>query len=128
MWPLNELRQWAENALATVRQLRQTFLEPGDLVWRAKAAEAFEQNSLAGPKLFAELRSRPASKHLKQIDEPSDPPLGHLPTCRCFGTHETGANPSETKRVETNWMKIVISFGPPTLESGCSGHSVADNC
>lgn len=68
LWPLNDLRQWAENALATVRELRKTFVEPGDLVWRAKAAEVFEQNSLAGPKLFAELRSRPASKHLKQVD------------------------------------------------------------
>ena len=64
LWPLEEFRSWAENALATVREVRRTFPEPGDLVWRTAAAEAFEQNGLDASGLFATLRSRLAAKHL----------------------------------------------------------------
>ena len=64
LWPLEEFRSWAENALATVREVRKTFPEPGDLAWRAAAAEVFEQNGLDASGLFATLRSRPAAKHL----------------------------------------------------------------
>ena len=64
LWPLEEFRAWAENALATVREVRRTFVEPGDIVWRVAAAEAFEQNGLDASGLFAMLRSRPAAKHL----------------------------------------------------------------
>lgn len=39
-WRLPDYRDWAKEALMTVRSLRRSFVEPGDLVWRAKAAEA----------------------------------------------------------------------------------------
>ena len=43
LWPLDEFRGWAEAAMSVVREARQTFVEPGNLVWRAATAEAFEQ-------------------------------------------------------------------------------------
>lgn len=39
-WDLKDFRDWAEVALVTIRDLRRSFQEPGDLVWRAQAAEA----------------------------------------------------------------------------------------
>ncbi len=67
IWPLDEFRTWAENALATVRDLRKTFAEPGDLVWRAAAAEAFEENGLDAPGLFATFRARTAAMELTPV-------------------------------------------------------------
>jgi len=67
LWPLGEFRQWAEVALSALRELRKTFLEPGNLLWRSRAAEVFEENGITAPKLFKELQSRPAIKTLKQV-------------------------------------------------------------
>lgn len=67
LWALEDMRAWARNALATIRELRKSFVEPGNLVWRAKAAEAFEQNGLAVGTLFKELEAKPACKNLKEI-------------------------------------------------------------
>ena len=65
LWPLKEFRLWAGEALQTLRELRRTFSEPGDLVWRAQAAESFELNGLDATSLFNKLKSNPASKQLK---------------------------------------------------------------
>ena len=67
LWPLDEFRQWATGAMAILRQLRRTISEPGDLVWRAEAAELFEQNGLDAASLFAKLKANPASKRLKAV-------------------------------------------------------------
>ncbi len=67
LWNLEDMQGWAENALATLRELRKTFVEPGNLIWRARAAEAFEQNGLAAGRLFEELQGKAASKHLKHV-------------------------------------------------------------
>jgi hypothetical protein len=56
LWPVDEFREWAAGALATVRELRTTFVEPGDPVWRAKAAETFEQAGLDAPSLMEKLK------------------------------------------------------------------------
>jgi len=64
-WELSDFRQWAKSALATVRELRQTFAECGDHDWRAKAAETFRKQSLDAASLLAVLQSRPASSVLK---------------------------------------------------------------
>jgi len=64
LWPLEELKKWAQIALATLRELRKTFIEPGDLDWREKAAELFQENSLSARPLFEKLKSTPAAKHL----------------------------------------------------------------
>jgi hypothetical protein len=67
LWPLAEFRSWAETALATVRELRSSFIEPGNLIWRARAAEQFEQNGLDAHGLAAVLKQRPAKNHLRPV-------------------------------------------------------------
>lgn len=60
-WPLSDFRAWATAALGELRQLRRTFNEPGDLVWRAQAAEIFEAHQLDAASLLAKLKSQPAA-------------------------------------------------------------------
>jgi hypothetical protein len=67
LWPVGDMRKWAGRALAAMREVRKTFVEPGDLEWRAKAAEVFEQNGLSARQLLVELESRLASEHLQQV-------------------------------------------------------------
>jgi hypothetical protein len=66
-WDLGEFRQWAEKALVTVRALRRDFREPGDLVWRAQAAEALKEARADAPGLYAWLAARPARDHLAKV-------------------------------------------------------------
>lgn len=67
LWPIDEFRQWATAALAVMRGLRTKFVEPGDLAWRAEAAEAFEQNGLDAKALLVKLKQATASKLLKGV-------------------------------------------------------------
>jgi hypothetical protein len=64
LWPLGDFKEWAQNALATLREVRKTFFEPGDLTWREKAAELFQQNNLSARPLFEKLKTMSAAKHL----------------------------------------------------------------
>ena len=63
-WDLEEFRGWAEAALVAVRELRRSFGEPGDLAWRAQAAEALSEIRADAPSLYAWLAGRPAHDHL----------------------------------------------------------------
>lgn len=63
-WDLEDFRQWAEEALVAIRELRRDFHEPGDLDWRAKAAEALCECRADAPSLHAWLQARPARDHL----------------------------------------------------------------
>lgn len=67
LWPLEEFRTWAKEALAVLRELRRTFVEPGDLVWRAQAADLFEQHGMDAESLFNTLKTRPATKNLQVV-------------------------------------------------------------
>lgn len=67
LWPLDEFRKWSETALTVLRELRKTFAEPGDLAWRAAAAELFEQRGLDAPSIVARLKAHPAGKHLTSV-------------------------------------------------------------
>src|ERR1035438_10373950 len=67
LWPLAEFRKWAENALSVVRRVRTSFMEPGNLIWRAQAAEHFEQAKLDAKGLAGLLRNQPAKKGLKPV-------------------------------------------------------------
>lgn len=67
LWPLAEFRKWAENALSVVRRVRTSFMEPGNLIWRAQAAEHFEQAKLDAKSLAGLLRNQPAKKGLKPV-------------------------------------------------------------
>lgn len=66
-WDLKDFRDWAETALVTVRELRRTFQEPGDLAWRAQAAETLSRARLDAPGLYEWLAARPARNHLSQV-------------------------------------------------------------
>ncbi|HJX19293.1 MAG TPA: DEAD/DEAH box helicase [Acidiferrobacterales bacterium] len=65
LWSLDEFRLWARTAMATVRKLRRTFVEPGDLVWRMEAGTEFKQNRLDAEGLADFLRSQPAKDKLR---------------------------------------------------------------
>ncbi len=59
LWPLDEFQDWATKAIAIIRELRITFIAPGeDLVWRATAATKFRQSGLDASSLNTKLRSR----------------------------------------------------------------------
>jgi hypothetical protein len=66
VWSLGDFQEWAKRALSTVRELRRTFSEPGDLVWRAQAAEVFERERLDAPSLLKMLGGQPALAKLKK--------------------------------------------------------------
>jgi hypothetical protein len=63
-WDLADFRRWAEEALVVVRDLRRDFQEPGDLAWRAQAAQALSECRADAPGLAAWLGARPARDHL----------------------------------------------------------------
>lgn len=67
-WDFEEFRIWATQALGTVRDLRTSFVEPGDIDWRIKAAEAFEAHGLDAPSLYERLTARRAADQLESID------------------------------------------------------------
>lgn len=67
LWPLAEFREWAEMALTTVREVRKTFSEPGDLAWRSEAANLFELNGLNAESLYLKLSGRMANRYLKAV-------------------------------------------------------------
>ena len=66
-WDLEEFRRWADQAIDTVRELRREFIEPGDLTWRAQAAQKLEEIRADAPSLSAWLSSRPAKQLLAEV-------------------------------------------------------------
>jgi hypothetical protein len=66
-WDVAEFREWAEQALVTIRELRREFQAPGDLAWRAQAAQALSQNRMDANSLFTWLADRPAANYLKSV-------------------------------------------------------------
>ncbi|WP_329839703.1 DEAD/DEAH box helicase [Stenotrophomonas geniculata] len=66
-WGLDDFRRWADTALVAVRELRRSFQEPGDLVWRAQAARALTEVCADAPSLYAWLAARPAREHLIKV-------------------------------------------------------------
>jgi Helicase C-terminal domain len=64
-WSLEDFREWAKNALSIIRQLRRTFVESGDLEWRAQAVEAYEHHKLSPYSLANHLRQSPAIQRLQ---------------------------------------------------------------
>lgn len=66
-WDVDDFREWAELALVTIRELRRNFQEPGDLAWRAQAAQVLTENRLDAPGLFAWLANRPAKDYLTPV-------------------------------------------------------------
>lgn len=67
LWPLDEYRQWAKEALLTVREVRRTFSEVGNIVWRVEAAERFEGAGLDASSIFEKLQHRMAAQNLEIV-------------------------------------------------------------
>lgn len=67
LWRLNDFRKWATEALATLRQLRNSFVEPGNLVWRAEAASAFTRQGLDAMGLAKKLGESKARELLRVV-------------------------------------------------------------
>ncbi|MBV4513295.1 MULTISPECIES: DEAD/DEAH box helicase [Pseudomonas] len=63
-WSLKDFLSWSEVALSNIRELRRNFTEPGDLAWRAQAAEALVNVRADAPGLTEWLSNRPAREHL----------------------------------------------------------------
>jgi len=66
LWQLSEFRDWARNALATVRDLRRNLGEECDLAWRAQAQEVFEHAGLDAPSLVNSIGRNKAAEGLKR--------------------------------------------------------------
>ena len=67
IWPLSEFRAWANSSLSTVRELRKTFVEAGNLIWRANAAEVLKSRGIAAPTLFSRLKGKIAANFLRSV-------------------------------------------------------------
>jgi hypothetical protein len=68
LWRFSEFKTWAETALASIRLLRTTFFEPGDLIWRGKAADIFTRDCLDAAGLMKRLKSQSAKKLLITVN------------------------------------------------------------
>ncbi len=61
LWPLDEFRTWANDALAIIRHLRQSCPREADIDWRARAVEVLKEHGLDAHSLHAKLIQRKAS-------------------------------------------------------------------
>jgi hypothetical protein len=66
-WDLADFRAWADKAIDVVGELRRTFVEPGDLAWRAEAATRLEGARADAPGLARWLSERPTRDCLKSV-------------------------------------------------------------
>jgi hypothetical protein len=67
LWNLGDFRKWAKEALVTIRELRTSFTEPGDLAWRDEAATKLKEKGFDAASLMALLRKSKASDLLKSV-------------------------------------------------------------
>jgi len=68
-WGKVEFLDWSEKVLNVIRELRKSFNGPGDLEWRATAAEELSKINADVIGLFEWLSKRPAKEHLISISE-----------------------------------------------------------
>lgn len=65
LWNLKEFLEWSDIALDTVREIRRSFSEPGDLVWKADAALRLQEIHADASGLCVWLSDRRASQLLE---------------------------------------------------------------
>lgn len=65
LWPLDEFRKWAEEAIQTIRELRKQYPNSGDLAWHAWAAEKIEAAHITPVALERLLKRRIAANEIK---------------------------------------------------------------
>jgi len=66
LWKLDDFKVWANDAMGTIRELRKTFVEPGDLDWRAQAAEVIHDKGIDMVSLTAHLQTQLAKELLTE--------------------------------------------------------------
>ena len=64
LWRLKDFKIWANEAMATIRELRKTFVESGDLFWRITAAEILQSKKMDVISLKTHLKTQIAKKLL----------------------------------------------------------------
>jgi hypothetical protein len=64
LWPLEDFRSWAKNALSVIREVRKTFVESGDLDWRVNAFNIFKENKIDSLSLYKMIKSLKAKEKL----------------------------------------------------------------
>lgn len=68
-WGASEFIEWSEKALNVIRELRKTFDGPGNLAWRATAAEELSKINADVLGLYEWLSNRPAQKYLNRVPD-----------------------------------------------------------
>ncbi|MBX9838170.1 MAG: hypothetical protein K2X69_07610 [Silvanigrellaceae bacterium] len=63
-WHFDEYQKWAKNAVAIIRELRNSFTEPGDFNWRKNAYEKLTNEKIDMKGLFEMLKSKKAQSIL----------------------------------------------------------------
>ncbi|WP_109419182.1 DEAD/DEAH box helicase [Proteus terrae] len=66
IWRLSDFKNWVTKSLSVIRELRKSFVEPGDLVWRAKASSLLQNEGLDFLNLFEHLKTQPAKSILSE--------------------------------------------------------------
>lgn len=66
LWSLKDFRSWAKDALAVVREVRKTFVEPGDLDWRINALKAFKANKIDSLSIYRMIKASKAKDILEK--------------------------------------------------------------
>ena len=65
LWPIDDFRKWARNALGTVRNLRQTYPGSGDLEWRSEAIKEYGKQRISPHTLLKYITAKVAADELK---------------------------------------------------------------
>lgn len=60
VWKLSDFKEWAVKALSTIRELRKSYVEPGDLAWRAEVSVVLQSKRLDFNSLTEDLKKYPA--------------------------------------------------------------------
>jgi len=66
VWPIDNFREWVKNALGVIREIRKTFVEPGDLKWRTESLERFKEGGMDSYSISQFIKSNPAKNNLEQ--------------------------------------------------------------
>ncbi len=67
LWSLKDYVGWATKAVGIIRELRASFVEPGDLAWRADAIRMFEDNKMDVRGLVIMLNGQKASECMQVV-------------------------------------------------------------
>jgi hypothetical protein len=66
LWKLADFKLWAAKSLSIIRELRKSFMEPGDLAWRAEASKVLQSEGIDFIALTEYLRNQPAKDILTE--------------------------------------------------------------